>query len=246
MARAEGLTVAYGAAPPILEGVSFEIRPGEIFGILGGSGCGKSSVLRCLIGLLRPRAGRAFIFGRDLWAQDMAGVNALRRRFGMMYQAGALFGDMTLLANVAMPLREFTAMSPAAIENAARLKLSLVGLAGYERHRPAEISGGMRKRAAIARALALDPRLIFLDEPGAGLDPVTLAGLDKLIVTLARNLGLAFGVVTHELGTIMNIIDRAILLEKGARGIVAEGAPRQLARAAQNPYVRAFFNRETA
>ncbi len=243
--RVENLDVAYGDDPPILENLNFTIEAGEIFGILGGSGSGKSSVLRNLIGLVKPRRGRIFIFGRDLWADGGGRLNESRRRFGMMYQAGALFGSLTLLENVAMPMLEFTGMSKEAVFTAARVKLSLVGLGGYEQHLPAHISGGMQKRAAIARAMALEPKLIFLDEPGAGLDPITSAGLDRLIVTLARNLGIAFGVVTHELGSIMNIVDRAIVLEKSARGIIAEGVPAQLARESGQPYLAAFFNRRT-
>ncbi len=240
----KGLTVAYGSSPPILENLNFTIRPGEVFGILGGSGSGKSSVLRNLIGLVKPRAGRISIFGQDLWAEDGRYLNQCRHKFGMMYQAGALFGSMNLLENVAMPMREFTDMSPGAIETSARMKLSLVGLAGFEYYLPVRISGGMQKRAAIARALALDPKLIFLDEPSAGLDPITSAGLDYLITTLARNLGISFGVVTHELGSVMNIVDRAILLDKAARGIVAEGRPADLAQLKTPPYVVAFFNRK--
>ncbi|MDR0882783.1 MAG: ATP-binding cassette domain-containing protein [Candidatus Adiutrix sp.] len=241
--RVEGLTVAYGQNPPILENLNFAIRTGEVFGILGGSGSGKSSVLRNLIGLVKPRAGQVFIFGQDMWAEEGRWLNVCRRRFGMMYQAGALFGSLNLLENVSMPLREFTDMSPAAVETAARMKLSLVGLAGFEYYLPVRISGGMQKRAAIARALALDPKLIFLDEPSAGLDPITSAGLDQLIRTLARNLGISFGVVTHELGSVMNIVDRAILLDKAAKGIVAEGRPADLAQMTWPPYVVAFFHR---
>lgn len=241
----ENLTVAYGSNPPILEDLNFTIEAGEIFGILGGSGSGKTSVLRHLIGLVRPRSGRILIFGQDLWAEEGRYLNVCRHRFGMMYQAGALFGSMTLLENVAMPMRKFTQMSTAAIETAARLKLALVGLDGFEYYMPARISGGMQKRAAIARALALEPKLIFLDEPSAGLDPITLAGIDELISTLASSLGISFGMVTHELGSIMNVVDRAVLLDMGIKGIIASGSPRELALAKEPPYVVAFFNRRT-
>lgn len=244
--RAEGLAVAFNGNT-VFRDVTFEVRRGEIFVILGGSGCGKSTLLKALIGLVPLAAGRAFLLGEELAAaRDDAARRALLRRIGVMWQSGALFGSMTLAENVELPLEEHTALPRAAREAVARAKLGLVGLGDAAARLPAEISGGMAKRAGIARAMALDPPLLFLDEPGAGLDPITSAGLDRLIVDIARETGTTFVVVTHELQSILAIGDRCIMLDKQARGMIAEGDPRRLREESTHPTVRAFFRREAA
>ena len=220
--------------------VSFAVHEGEILVILGGSGCGKSTLLRMLMGLLEPTEGRIEVLGADMATASLE----LRTRVGVMFQMGALFGSMTLLENVMLPLEMHTALPAVARESIARTKLGLVGLGDAAALMPAEISGGMAKRAAIARALALDPPLLFLDEPSAGLDPITSAGLDRLILDLKRDLGTTFVVVTHELASIMAIADRCIMLDKTAQGMIAEGDPRVLGETSDHPTVRAFFRRE--
>lgn len=243
--RAEHLTAAFG--PHVLfRDVSFEVRRGEVFVILGGSGCGKSTLLKLMIGLVPPAAGRVSILGTDVWSAEGADQLALLRRIGVMWQQGALFGSQTLLENVEMPLAEHTRLSPAARAEVARAKLGLVGLSEAAGRLPSEVSGGMLKRAGIARALALDPPILFLDEPSAGLDPITSAGLDALIQDLARSLGTTFVVVTHELASILAIGDRCIMLDRDAQGVIAEGDPRRLRDESTHPTVRAFFRREAA
>ena len=241
----ENLAVSFGPRT-IFKDVSFEVKRGEVFIILGGSGCGKSTLLKALIGIVPIAAGRAEMLGVDLAEADAEGRLGLLRRIGVMWQSGALFGNMTLSENVELPLEEHTDLPRPAREALARAKLGLVGLGDAAGRLPAEISGGMAKRAGIARAMALDPPLLILDEPSAGLDPITSAGLDKLILDIARSTGTTFVVVTHELQSILAIGDRCIMLDKEAQGMIATGKPRELRDTATHRTVRAFFRREAA
>jgi phospholipid/cholesterol/gamma-HCH transport system ATP-binding protein len=232
------LTIGWGDVI-LQQGLTFDVQRGEVFAILGGSGTGKSTLLRFLIGLEPPIAGEIDIVGRG-----QPDLEDGLPPFGVMFQAGALFGSLTVGENVALPLEEWTDLPGDAIAAIARAKLKLVGLEGAADKFPAELSGGMKKRAAIARALALEPELVFLDEPSAGLDPVMAADLDELISTLSKTLGLTVVIVTHELESIFRIANRIVMLDKQEKTIIATGDPREL-RNSSDPRVSDFFNRKS-
>ena len=241
--RVENFSAAYDGQV-VLANLNFEVYAGEVFAILGGSGSGKSTLLKHMIGLYKPASGRILIDGEDIAAVTGAAKLKLLRKFGVMYQSGALFGSMTLLENIALPLEEFTDLPPDAIRLIATMKLQRVGLESVANRMPAELSGGMQKRGAIARAMALDPRLLFLDELSAGLDPVTSVELDHLVLSLAHSLKITFIVVTHELPSIFTIADRVIMLDKEEKGIIGMGSPQDLRDHSTEPRVRRFFSRE--
>jgi phospholipid/cholesterol/gamma-HCH transport system ATP-binding protein len=240
--RVRDLKVGYGEHI-ILDQISLDVYEGEVFVILGGSGCGKSTLLKSIIGLITPFAGRVMIDGERV-LDDEAQLKQVFRKIGVLYQGAALFGSMTIAENVSLPIKAYTALPESFVNIIVKMKLGLVNLDGYENLLPSELSGGMKKRAGLARAMALNPKILFFDEPSAGLDPVTSAELDHLILQLNKNLGTTMVIVTHELQSIFAVAQRVVMLDKRSKGIIAEGDPKYLRDHSQNESVRRFFNRQ--
>jgi len=228
----------------VFEGVNFQVYKGEVLVIVGASGCGKSTLLRIMIGLQKPYSGQVLYQGTDITHAEEKELNEYRQNIGVLFQSGALFSSMTIKENIELPLQEYTDLDPAMIDTIIKMKLGLVNLAGYENYHPSELSGGMKKRAGIARAIALDPRVLFFDELSAGLDPVTAAELDDLIIKTDEALGTTMVIVTHELESIYKIAHRVLMLDKEAKGIIAEGKPLELKKQATDPRVKSFFLRQ--
>ena len=239
------LDMAYGERV-IQRDLTFTVKRGDIFVIMGGSGCGKSTLLRHMIGLNRPARGEVLYDGQSFWDAEPAERDTMMRRFGVLYQSGALWSSMTLAENVALALGEYTDLSPARIQEIVSLKLALVGLAGFEEYYPAEISGGMRKRAGLARAMALDPDILFFDEPSAGLDPISSHLLDELILELRGSLGATVVIVTHELPSIFAIANNSVFLDAETKTMIAAGDPKELLERPPDPKVREFLTRGAA
>ena len=238
----QDLTMAYGSFV-VQSDLSFTINRGDIFIIMGGSGCGKSTLMKHLIGLQAPARGKVFFDGVSLWDAEPDDRDRILRRFGVLYQSGALWSSMTLAENIALPLGEYTDLGPEEIKEIASLKLALVGLSGFEDYYPSEISGGMKKRAGLARAMALDPEILFLDEPSAGLDPVSAHLLDELILELRDSLGATVVVVTHELASIFAVGTNSVFLDPDTKTMIAVGDPNRLLAESKDPKVRNFLTR---
>jgi phospholipid/cholesterol/gamma-HCH transport system ATP-binding protein len=243
--RVEGLTMAYGSFV-IQRELSFDIYRGDIFVIMGGSGCGKSTLLKHMLGLLQPAAGDILYQGVSFFGANAASRDSMRKGWGITYQSGGLFSAMTLAENVGLPLQLYRDYSAAELADIVAYKLALVGLAGYQGYYPSEISGGMRKRAALARAIALDPEILFFDEPSAGLDPISSRLLDELIVQLKESIGATVVMVTHELPSIFGIATNSVYLDAETRTMIAYGDPRELRDHSDRPVVRQFLSRDIA
>jgi len=241
--RVDGVSVGYGERI-VQRDVSFDVAAGSIFAIMGGSGCGKSTLLQSLIGLLRPAAGRVCFGTEDYWSATEARRTEMGRKFGVLFQSGALWSSMTAAENVALPLEMFTKLDPATIDALVQLKLSLVGLDVGRSSMPASLSGGMIKRVGLARALSLEPDMLFLDEPSAGLDPISAKRLDDLILDLCHGFGVTVVLVSHDLESLLNICDDGIFLDGATNTPIAHGAPKALRAHCDNPFVHAFMNRE--
>ncbi len=241
--QVRGLAVGYGGKP-VQHDVSFDVKRGSIFAIMGGSGCGKSTLLKSLIGLLRPSAGTVCFGSQDYWSMEEAQRQAFGRRIGVLFQGGALWSSMSAAENVALPLQMLTRLSGASIDALVELKLSLVGLDSGWASMPADLSGGMRQRVGLARALALDPEILFLDEPSAGLDPVAARRFDDLILELRDGFGVTVVMVSHELASLFGICDDGVFLDAQTRTAIAHGAPKVLRDSSDRPMVHAFMNRE--
>ena len=239
----KNLTCGYGQTV-VLQDVSFAVHPREVLFVIGGSGCGKSTLLRCLIGLLKPFQGDVAYFGNSFIAADAMQRREILKTFGVLYQNNALWSSMTLAENVSLPLEEHTSLSHADRAEIVALKLTEVGLAGSDELYPSELSGGMKKRAALARALALDPAIVFFDEPSEGLDPITSREMDRLILQVRDILGTTKVIVSHQLSSIFRLADRVIMLDRTAKGIIAEGKPSELATGSKDPRVRDFLNQD--
>jgi len=241
----EQLVAGYGESV-ILDDVSFRVAPGELLAIVGGSGCGKSTLLKYMIGLRRTRRGRVMIHGVDIMSADEVALNRQRLEIGVLFQSDALIGSMTLAENVALPLQEHTDLDAPLISLLVKTKLAMVQLAGYENHYPSELSGGMKKRAGLARAMALDPTILFFDEPSTGLDPITAGELYALIKNMNRIMRDTMIIITHDLDLVFTVADRVIMLDREKKGIIAEGAPMALRQGGHDHRVHDFFNRKQA
>jgi phospholipid/cholesterol/gamma-HCH transport system ATP-binding protein len=242
--RVENLIAKYGDEI-ILKSITLDVFEGEIFVILGGSGCGKSTLLRHMVGLAVPYSGNVFVDGVDITGCDTAKLHDILKGIGILFQSSALLGSMTVAENISLPITEYSKMPKKYVDTLVKMKLRLVELDGFENYLPSQLSGGMKKRAGLARALALNPKILFLDEPTAGLDPVISSEIDELVIQINKRLGTTIVIVTHDLDTIFTVADRAVMLDKNTKGIIAEGDPRSIRDSSPDLSVRSFFKRNS-